>query len=148
LLHEAELPTVIVCKVDWVITGGHDEVGDGDGGVGVGEGGSQITETAMLSTRHPVPLPLLSDAIRKRSLINCPPTAPRFATVLTYSPKFPLQALRPAIGLMKDVEIVALYPPVTKLPPTAGSVMSVKAPPLILGEETSKTAPSKLFSRL
>ena len=31
----------------------------------------------------------------------------------------------------------------TKLPPTAGSVISVKVPPLMLGEETSSTPPSK-----
>ena len=36
----------------------------------------------------------------------------------------------------------------TKLPPTAALVMSVKAPPPILGEETSKTPPSNVDSVL
>jgi hypothetical protein len=45
-------------------------------------------------------------------------------------------------------DIVSVYPPVTKLPPTAAFNMSVKAPPLIFGEETSSTAPSKVSSRL
>src|SRR6185436_7459448 len=44
--------------------------------------------------------------------------------------------------------MVALYPPATKLPPTAALVISVKAPALIFGEETSSTAPSKVLSRL
>src|SRR5678815_5584420 len=49
---------------------------------------------------------------------------------------------------MKAVEIVALYPPRRKLAPTAGSVISVNAPPLILGDETSRTPPSKPFWKL
>jgi hypothetical protein len=44
--------------------------------------------------------------------------------------------------------MVAVYLPLTKLPPTAGSVTSVKAPPLRLGEEISSTPPSKVLSRL
>ena len=36
----------------------------------------------------------------------------------------------------------------TKLPPTAALVMSVKAPAMIFGEETSKTPPSNVLSRL
>ena len=44
--------------------------------------------------------------------------------------------------------IVSVYPPVTKLPPTAAFVMSVKAPPLMLGDDTSRTVPSKVSSRL
>jgi hypothetical protein len=45
-------------------------VGDGVKGVGVGVGVSQkYPLTTILSTRHPVALMLLSDAIRKRSFI-------------------------------------------------------------------------------
>jgi hypothetical protein len=51
--------------------------------------------------------------------------------------------MRPPIGLPKTVLIVPVYPPVTKLPPTAALVTSVKAPPLMFGEDTSKTPPSK-----
>ena len=53
--------------------------------VGLGVGlGHVPTTTVTVSTRHPVALTLLSDAIRKRSLIVCPFTfGPRFATVLT-----------------------------------------------------------------
>lgn len=48
--------------------------------VGVAHG---APETKMVSTRQPVALTLLSDAIRKRSLIVCPfRFGPRFATVL------------------------------------------------------------------
>ena len=52
--------------------------------VGVGDGVAQgAPETKMVSTRQPVTLTLLSDAIRKRSLIVCPfRFGPRFATVL------------------------------------------------------------------
>jgi len=52
--------------------------------VGVGDGVAQgAPETKMVSTRQPVALTLLSDAIRKRSLIVCPfRFGPRFATVL------------------------------------------------------------------
>ena len=52
--------------------------------VGVGDGVVQgAPETKMVSTRQPVALTLLSDAIRKRSLIVCPfRFGPRFATVL------------------------------------------------------------------
>ena len=46
------------------------------------------------------------------------------------------------------MDIVSVYPPLTKLPPTAAAVMSVNAPPLMFGEETSSTAPSNVSSRL
>ena len=51
--------------------------------VGVGDGVTQgAPETKMVSTRQPVALTLLSDAIRKRSLIVCPfRFGPRLATV-------------------------------------------------------------------
>ena len=55
-------------------------VGVGVPGVGVAHGPAA---TKIVSTRHPVADTLLSDAIRKRSLIVCPFTfGPRFATVL------------------------------------------------------------------
>ena len=59
--------------------------------VGVGEGVGVIPPQQMkvevliemVSTRHPVPVTLLSEAMRKRSLMVCPLTfGPRFATVL------------------------------------------------------------------
>src|SRR5204863_8627016 len=37
----------------------------------------------------------------------------------------------------------ALYPPTTKLPPTAASVISVNAPPAMFGDDISRTPPSK-----
>jgi hypothetical protein len=44
--------------------------------------------------------------------------------------------------------MVELYPPVSKLPPTEGSVMSVNAPPFIIGSESSSTPPSNPLSKL
>lgn len=83
-MHELELPLVIAWLVDWVITGGHDGVGDGVPLVAVGVGLAQApSATLSVSTRQPVELTLLSDAIRKRSLIVRPATfGPRFATEL------------------------------------------------------------------
>src|ERR1043166_8392051 len=68
---------------------------------------------------------------------------PRCSRELTYPAEKPLHALRPPSGFPKSLLIVAVYPPTTNSPPTAGSVTSVKAPPLILGEEISRTPPSK-----
>ena len=73
--------------------------------VGVGLGHDPST-TRNESTLHPVKLTLLSDAIRKRSLMVWPATfGPKFAIVLRYPPELPLHAIRPPIGLWKDVEM-------------------------------------------
>ena len=81
-------------------------VGDGVA-VGVGPGATQ--EVVIVSIFHPVMPMALSDAIRKRNLIVCPFTfGPRFAMVVMYPPELPLQAIRPAIGLLKPVLMVPL----------------------------------------
>src|SRR5450432_1620443 len=73
-------------------------------GIGVGVGPHVPPVTTIVSTRHPVPLTLESEHIRKRNLIVCPFTfAPRFATVLMYPPELWLHAIRPPIGLIKEV---------------------------------------------
>ena len=116
--------------------------------VGAGVGVAQAAPlTTIVSTRHPTPETLESEHMRKRSLMVCPTTfGPKLAVVVTYPLELPVQALRPPIALPKAVEIVPLYPPVTKLPPTAALVISVNAPAAIFGEETSSTPPSKVFS--
>src|SRR5438094_7338405 len=56
----------------------------------------------------------------------------------------PVQAFRPAIGLLKLGETVPLYPPETKLPPPARTSTQL-APPSLL---TSTTPPSNPSSKL
>ena len=68
-----------------------------------------MTETWIVSTRHPAPDVELSDPMRKRSFIVCPARfGPKLATVVTKPPEFPLQADLPVIGLEKAVLMVAL----------------------------------------
>ena len=63
-------------------------VGEGVGlpvgvGVGVDDGTRHTPKLVIVSTRHPVAATLLSEAMRKRSLIVCPLTfGPRFTTVV------------------------------------------------------------------
>src|SRR4051794_37861484 len=62
--------------------------------------GQSVFVTARLSIRQPTALSLLSDAMRKVSLMFCPPLfGPSFAIVLLYPPDFPLHPMRPTIGL-------------------------------------------------
>src|SRR5437867_170077 len=76
------------------------------GGVGVGGGQSRTT---MPSIRQPWNPTLVSLAMRQRSLTFCPAAAAgRFTVAVIKPPELPLHAIRPAIGLLKEVEIVAL----------------------------------------
>ena len=89
--------------------------------VGVGEGHGFGTHPAILtvSTRQPSLEPLVSLAIRQRSLLSPAKMKGRFTTVVIKPSELPLHACRPAIGLPRTVLIVRLYPPITKLPPAA-----------------------------
>ena len=89
--------------------------------VGVGEGHGFGTHPAILtvSTRQPSLEPLVSLAIRQRSLLLPAKMKGRFTTVVIKPSELPLHACRPAIGLPRTVLIVRLYPPITKLPPAA-----------------------------
>ena len=89
--------------------------------VGVGEGHGFGTHPAILtvSTRQPSLEPLVSLAIRQRSLVLPAKNKGRFTTVVIKPSELPLHARRPAIGLPRTVLIVRLYPPMTKLPPAA-----------------------------
>ncbi len=89
--------------------------------VGVGEGHGFVTHPAILtvSTRQPSFEPLVSLAIRQRSLLLPAKMKGRFTTVVIKPSELPLHACRPAIGLPRTVLIVRLYPPITKLPPAA-----------------------------
>src|SRR5881396_3164439 len=71
-------------------------------------GGGQ-SRTTMPSMRQPWNATLVSLAIRQRSLMFCPAAlAGRFTVVVIKPPELPLHAIRPAIGLLKEVEIIAL----------------------------------------
>ena len=77
-------------------------------GVGVGATAPQqdLELTATVSTRHPVPATLASDAIRNRSRIGCPAAAAgRLTVVVTKAACVPVHACRPAIGLENEVLI-------------------------------------------
>src|SRR4026207_2473187 len=77
-------------------------------GAGVAPGGGQ-SRTTIPSMRQPWNPTLVSLAIRQRSLTFCPAAAAgRFTVVVTKPPEWPLHAIRPAIGLLKEVEIMAL----------------------------------------
>src|ERR1043166_1175905 len=97
-----------------------------------------------VSTRQPLAPTASSVPMRQRRITVCPlRLGPRFTTVLIYPLELPLHASRSASGLLAVLSIVPVYSPLTKLPPTAASVTSVNAPPLILGEDTSNTPPSQ-----
>src|ERR1043166_62077 len=97
-----------------------------------------------VSTRQPLAPTASSVPMRQRRITACPlRLGPRFTTVLIYPLELPLHASRSASGLLAVLSIVPVYSPLTKLPPTAASVTSVNAPPLILGEDTSNTPPSQ-----
>src|SRR5436190_13939327 len=100
---------------------------DGQPAVGVGTGVQGPDEIDIRSIRHPGADTASSDPIRNRSLIVCPATlGPRFTVVLMYPFEEPPHTTRPASGLFAWPLIVPLYPPETKLPPTAGLVTSTK----------------------
>src|SRR6478735_1014444 len=110
-------------------------------GVGVGEPAGQDPgwERTTLSTLQPTPAVLLSLPMRQRSTMFCPAAADgRFTVVVIKPADVPPHAERPPSGLACVASIVALYPPVTKLPPAV--MISVKAPPPML---ISSTPPSK-----
>ena len=109
--------------------------------VGVGEPAGQAPgwERTTLSTLQPTPAVLLSLPMRQRSTMFCPAAADgRFTVVVIKPADTPPHAERPPSGLACVASIVALYPPVTKLPPAV--MISVKAPPPML---ISSTPPSK-----
>lgn len=94
-----------------VLTGVGAGVGVGVGttvGVGVGATAPQhdLELTVTVSTRHPVPETLESDAIRKRSRMGCPAAAAgRLTVVVTNAACVPVHACLPAIGLAKEALI-------------------------------------------
>ena len=71
--------------------------------------------TLTVSTRQPSLEPLLSLAIRQRSLTSKSPTPGSSTTLVMKPSELPLQARRPAIGLPRSALIVRLYPPSRKL---------------------------------
>jgi hypothetical protein len=98
----------------------------------------------MLSTLQPWPTPLLSLPMRQRRTIFCPAAADGRFTVVVIKPADVLpHAERPASGFINPVFTVAVYPPVTKLPPAV--MISVKAPPPML---ISSTPPSQVLGRV
>src|SRR5882724_5483521 len=102
-----------------------------------------------VSTLQPTWETLLSDAQRKRSLMDCPLDAGgRLIEVVTNPAEVPLKAWRPAIGLPKLTLIGPVYAcvPATKLPPAV--MMSWNAPAFTDGIEISTTPPSNVLSRL
>src|SRR4051812_18327145 len=109
--------------------------------VGVGETAGQApgSEKTTLSILQPTPAVLLSLPMRQRSTRFCPAAADgRFTVVVIKPADTPPHAARPPSGFACVASMVALYPPVTKLPPAV--MISVKAPPPML---ISSTAPSK-----
>src|SRR6185436_10139875 len=91
------------------------------------------------SRNQPTPGPSGSFVERKRTRTLRPAKAPRFTTtrVIAAAALPPVQALRPAIGLLSLGLMVPLYPPsANALTPTSFQV----APPSVL---TSSTPPSK-----
>src|SRR4051812_34357324 len=109
--------------------------------VGVGETAGQTpgSEKTTLSILQPTPAVLLSLPMRQRSTTFCPAAADgRFTVVVIKPADTPPHAARPPSGFACVASMVALYPPVTKLPPAV--MISVKAPPPML---ISSTAPSK-----
>ena len=112
-------------------------------GVGVGDrpGQDPGSETTMLSILQPEPEPLSSLPMRQRNTTFCPAAAGGIFTVVVIKPADVLpHAERAARGFECAVFTVAVYPPVTKLPPAV--MISVKAPPPML---ISKTPPSQVF---
>jgi hypothetical protein len=98
----------------------------------------------MLSTLQPEPAVLVSLPMRQRNTIFCPAAAGGKFTVVVIKPAdvFP-HAERPARGLVNPVFTIAVYPPVTKLPPAV--MMSVKPPPPML---ISSTPPSNVLGKV
>jgi hypothetical protein len=89
-------------------------------GVFVGVAAAGHGKPVIVSIRTPIPALLLSVAIRHLSWMLCPlAAAGRLTVVVMYPPELPVHAMRPAIGLMNCVLIIAEYPPVGKLPPAA-----------------------------
>lgn len=91
-----------------VQTGGGGGTGVGVG-VGVGVAAPPLQKTLTLSIRQPSLDVLSSLAMRQRKITVCPlADAGRFTIVLIKPPELPLHAIRPAIGLPKEVLMVAL----------------------------------------
>ena len=84
-------------------------------GVGVHDRSAWHPITLTVSTRQPSLEPLLSLAIRQRSLTSKSPIPGSSTTLVMKPSELPLQARRPAIGLPRSVLIVRLYPPSRKL---------------------------------
>jgi hypothetical protein len=74
--------------------------------VGHGNGAQPIIST--VSTRQPSLDPVVSLAIRHRSLLFTGRNIGRLTTVVTKPSELPLQAWRPAIGLPRSALIVRL----------------------------------------
>ena len=82
--------------------------------------------------------------MRQRSTIFCPAALGGRFTVVVIKPADVLpHAARPASGFVQQVLTVAVYPPVTKLPPAV--MISAKAPPPML---ISSTPPSQVLGNV
>ena len=77
-------------------------------GVGVGHGIGRQPIISTVSTRQPSVDPVVSLAIRHRSLLSVERKIGRLTTVVTKPSELPLQARRPAIGLPRSALIVRL----------------------------------------
>ena len=77
-------------------------------GVGVGHGIGAQPVISIVSRRQPSLDPVVSLAIRQRSLLSRGRKSGRLTTVVTKPSELPLQARRPAMGLPRSVLIVRL----------------------------------------
>jgi len=77
-------------------------------GVGVGHGIGMQPIISTVSTRQPSVDPVVSLAIRHRSLLSVERKIGRLTTVVTKPSELPLHACRPAIGLPRSALIVRL----------------------------------------
>ena len=77
-------------------------------GVGVGHGIGMQPIISTVSTRQPSVDPVVSLAIRHRSLLSVERKIGRLTTVVTKPSELPLHACRPAIGLPQSALIVRL----------------------------------------
>ena len=77
-------------------------------GVGVGHGIGTQPIISTVSTRQPSVDPVVSLAIRHRSLLSVERKIGRLTTVVTKPSELPLQARRPAMGLPRSALIVRL----------------------------------------
>jgi hypothetical protein len=77
-------------------------------GVGVGHGIGAQPVISIVSRRQPSLDPVVSLAIRQRSLLSRGRKSGRLTTVVTKPSELPLQARRPAMGLPRSALIVRL----------------------------------------